>query len=211
MNRPKLLKLAFTLSIITIGYNVIEGIVATFFGISDETLALFGFGLDSFVEVLSGLGIAHMVMRLQKHPVSERDPFEVTALRVTGTAFYILTGGLLVGAALAIYYQAEPITTRVGIIVSIISIATMYILYRAKLRVGKKLDSAPIIADANCTKACFYLSFVLLAASLIYEWLRIPYIDAIGSLGIAWYAFKEGKEAFEKAKTKSLTCSDDSC
>lgn len=207
----KHLRVALILSLITIGYNALEGLVSTFFGASDETLALFGFGVDSFVEVLSGLGIAHMVMRMQKNPVAERDRFEKTALQITGTAFYLLTAGLVIGAGLAIFSQAEPETTKVGIIISVISIATMYFLYREKLKVGKALDSAPIISDANCTKTCFYLSFILLGSSVLYELFSIPYVDALGSLGIAWYAFKEGEEAFEKAKSGNLRCSDDCC
>ncbi len=84
----KRLHYALILSYVTIGYNVIEGIVSTFFGASDETLALFGFGLDSFVEVLSGVGIAHMIYRMKRNPVKERDNFEITALKITGTALY---------------------------------------------------------------------------------------------------------------------------
>lgn len=66
----KLLHIALALSLITIFYNMAEGTVSVYFGLDDETLALFGFGTDSFVEVISGLGIAHMVMRiktLRKH------------------------------------------------------------------------------------------------------------------------------------------------
>jgi divalent metal cation (Fe/Co/Zn/Cd) transporter len=207
----KHLQVALILSLITIGYNSLEGLVSTFFGASDETLALFGFGVDSFVEVLSGLGIAHMVMRMKKNPVGERDRFEKTALQITGSAFYVLTAGLVIGAGLAIFSGAAPETTRAGIIISVISIATMYFLYKAKLKVGKVLDSAPIISDANCTKTCFYLSFILLGSSVLYEAFSIPYVDALGSLGIAWYAFKEGKEAFEKANSGNLGCSDDCC
>lgn len=210
-NRSKLLNTALILSIVTITYNAVEGGVATFFGATDETLALFGFGVDSFVEVLSGLGIAHMVIRMRKNKNVQRDTFEKNALRITGTAFYILVVGLVVGSALAFYTGAEPRTTLAGIIISLISIATMYFLYRMKLNVGQKLNSAPIISDAKCTKTCFYLSFILLGSSLLYQWFQIPYVDAIGSLGIAWYAFKEGREAFEKAKSKNLSCADDCC
>ncbi|MDT0642660.1 cation transporter [Zunongwangia sp. F363] len=202
---------AMILSVITIAYNTIEGIVSTFFGASDETLALFGFGLDSFVEVLSGVGIAHMIYRMKRNSINERDKFEITALRITGTALYILTAGLIVGAGISIFNQSEPETTMAGIIVAGISILTMYFLYAEKMKVGKKLDSKPIISDAKCTKTCFYLSFILLASSLIYEIWQIPYIDALGSIGIAWYAWKEGKEAFENAKSKSLSCSSDCC
>jgi divalent metal cation (Fe/Co/Zn/Cd) transporter len=75
-----------------------------------------------------------------------------------------------------------------------------------KLKIGTALDSDPIIADANCTKICFYLSFILLTSSILYEVLGIRFIDEIGSLGIAWIAFNEAKESFEKARNKSLVC-----
>lgn len=205
----KLYKLAFLLSMITIFYNFIEGIISTIFGATDDTLALFGFGVDSFVEVLSGIGIAHMIMRMKKHPVHKRDSFEITALKITGTAFYLLVAGLTIGAIMSVILDSQPQTTRVGIIISVISILTMYFLYRTKLNVGNKLKSEPIISDAHCTKTCFYLSFILLISSVAWEFFKIPYIDAAGSLGIAWYAFKEGREAFEKANT--ITLSADSC
>jgi len=76
----------------------------------------------------------------------------------------------------------------------------------AKLKVGKALNSDAIISDAHCTKTCFYLSFILLGASGLYEIFKIGYFDILGSLGIAYYAFKEGKEAFEKIKSGNLAC-----
>lgn len=206
---PGLLQVASILALITIVYNILEGIISTFFGFEHDTLALFGFGVDSFVEVISGIGIAHMIFRMKRNPVSQRDQFERLALRITGSAFFVLTIGLITGAVLDIYYRAQPVTTIAGIIVSIISIGTMYYLYRKKLQVGRALDSAPIISDAHCTKTCFYLSFILLGSSIIYESFNIPFVDAAGSLGIAWYAFKEGKEAFEKARRLDLNCADD--
>ena len=209
INTRQLRQQAYILSLITIGYNLLEGGVSTYYGTQDETLALFGFGVDSFVEVLSGIGITHMILRMKKHPVERRDEFETTALRITGTAFYLLVAGLLIGSVLAIISQARPETTVVGIIISVLSILTMYILYRRKLKVGYALNSDPILSDAKCTKTCFYLSFILLGSSLVYELFRLPYVDAIGSLGIAWYAFSEGREAFEKARTRKLACTDD--
>ena len=210
-NTNRLLQIAMILSLITIFYNLAEGVISTFFGAEDETLALFGFGVDSFVEVISGLGIAHMIWRMRNNSVEKRDSFEITALRITGVAFYILTAGLVAGSVLTLYLGSKPETTVVGIIISVISIFTMYFLYRFKLNVGEKLDSAPIISDAKCTKTCFYLSFILLGSSTLYELFSVPFIDALGSLGIAWYAFKEGREAFEKAKTGKVTCCDDNC
>lgn len=206
MNRNKLLQTALVLSIITVAYNIVEGLVSVGFGVSDDALALLGFGVDSFVEVISGIGILHLVIRLKFTKNETPDKFERQALRITGFSFYLLTLGLIVGSALNIYTGTKPETTVVGVIVSSVSIATMYFLMKAKLKVGKQLGSNAIIADANCTKTCFYLSFILLASSLLYHFTGIGWVDVLGSLGIAWFAFTEGREAFEKAKAQTHSC-----
>jgi len=207
-----LIRKAFALSLITIFYNIAEGLISIYFGAGDETLALLGFGVDSFVEVISGIGIAHMIFRMKYSKVQTQDTFEKTALTVTGTAFYLLTVGLIFGSVLNIIYNVKPQTTVPGIIIAGISILTMYWLMTSKLKVGKELNSDAIIADANCTKTCFYLSFILLISSGLYELFGIAYFDVLGSLGIAYFAFKEGREAFEKVKSGKLMCNcDDHC
>ncbi len=207
-----LIRTAFALSLITIFYNIVEGLISVYFGAGDETLVLLGFGVDSFVEVISGIGIAHMIMRMKYSKVQTQDTFEKTALTITGTAFFLLTTGLIVGSVLNIIYNVRPETTLPGIIIASISILTMYWLMTSKLKVGRELNSDAIIADANCTKTCFYLSFILLLSSGLYELFAIAYFDVLGSLGIAWFAFKEGREAFEKVKSGKLMCNcDDHC
>jgi divalent metal cation (Fe/Co/Zn/Cd) transporter len=206
MNRKKLLRRALLLSIITIGYNIAEGIISVSFGITDDTLALLGFGVDSFVEVISGIGILHLVIRLQRATDESPDRFERQALRITGFAFYLLAAGLVIGSAINAYLGTKPETTIVGIIISSVSILTMWFLMQAKLNVGKQLGSNAIIADANCTRTCFYLSFLLLASSLLYELSGISWIDILGSLGIAWFAFTEGREAYVKAQKRNYSC-----
>lgn len=203
----KLIKIAFILSLITIFYNLVEGLVSVYFGFTDETLALAGFGIDSFVEVLSGLGIMHLVVRMKNGTVEQRDGFERTALKITGFSFYLLTAGLIIGSILNVYFDSKPDTTLAGIIIAGISLLTMYLLIIFKMDVGKKLKSDAIIADANCTKTCFILSIILLISSLGFELFKIGFLDIAGSLGIAYYAFKEGKESFEKARSNKLSCS----
>lgn len=204
-------RLALILSFITIGYNIIEGLVSVGFGLQDETLALFGFGLDSFVEVISGIGVAHMVLRIRSNPKSSRDQFETTALKITGAGFYLLTAGLTASSLLSIYLGHKPETTIWGIIVGLVSILSMGTLIHFKLKVGNALHSEAILADANCTKACLYLSVIILISSLIYELTGFGYIDSLGSLGIAYFAFKEGKESFDKAKGKACCSCHGSC
>lgn len=204
----KLYKVAFGLALFTIFYNVLEGLISTYLGFEDESLALFGFGADSFIEVISGLGIAHMIIRIKNNPESKRDGFERTALRITGIAFYILVVALVITSVYNIWIGHKPITTFWGVVISGISIVVMWALVVWKRRVGNQLNSSPILADANCTMVCVYMSVILLVSSGIYELFGIPYIDSLGTLGLAYFAFKEGKECFEKAKNDTHCCCD---
>jgi len=202
---------ALWLSGATIAYNIVEGVVSVWFGVNDEALALFGFGADSFIEVISAIGIAHMVIRLRKHGAERRDAFERTALRITGGAFYALTATLLATAGLSVWFGHEPESTVAGIVISLISIGFMWALIRAKISVGTALNSAPIIADANCSKVCLRMSIILLASSAIYYATGLGFVDALGAVGLAWYSFKEGRECFEKASAPTAVCTDDCC
>lgn len=211
-NRISLYKWASALALITIVYNIAEGIISVYFGAEDETIALFGFGLDSFVEVISGAGIWHMINRLRKNSDGNSDSFEKQALKITGTAFYILAFGLAATSILNIFKGHQPETTFWGIIIASVSILTMWILIHYKINVGKQLNSSAIIADANCTKACLYLSVILLLSSAGYELTGIGGLDSLGAVFIAGLSLKEGHEAFQKAKgNMSCACTQNDC
>ncbi|MCR4291760.1 MAG: cation transporter [Candidatus Kuenenia sp.] len=201
-----LYKWASALALITIFYNIAEGGVSVGFGLGDETVSLFGFGLDSFVEVISGIGIWHMVRRQRKNPAAGPDIFERQALRITGFAFYLLTFGLAGTAIVNIFTHHHPETTFWGIIIAAVSIVTMWILIHYKVKIGKALRSPAILADANCTKTCVYLSFALLFASIGYELTGIGWFDSIGAVVIAGFSWKEGRESFLKAKGIGCKC-----
>jgi divalent metal cation (Fe/Co/Zn/Cd) transporter len=200
-----LYKWALGLAVFTIFYNIAEGLVSTYMGFEDGSLALFGFGADSFIEVISGLGIAHMIIRIQRNN-SNRDNFEKTALRITGFSFYFLVGGLIITSVYNIWTGHNPTTTFIGVVISIISIVVMSALMLLKRKVGNKLNSEAILADAACTKVCIYMSIILLVSSGIYELTHFPYIDSMGTLGLSYFAFKEGRECFEKAKNDQHCC-----
>jgi divalent metal cation (Fe/Co/Zn/Cd) transporter len=199
-DQRKLLRIALGLAVFTILYNIVEGLISTYFGYQDETLALFGFGVDSFIEVLSGFGIAHMVFRIQNNPESNRDDFERTALRVTGYAFFLLVIGLTGTSLYNIWIGHTPETTLWGVIISLVSIVVMWVLVFWKRKIGRQLNSAAILADAECTKVCIFMSLILLISSGVYELTRFAFMDILGTLGLAFLSFKEGRECFEKAK-----------
>lgn len=205
--KEKLYATANLLSVITILYNFVEGIVSMRLGAADETLVLFGFGVDSFIEVFSAVGVWHMIRRINANGGETRDDFERLALRITGVSFYLLTVGLALTAVVNFLQHHKPETTFWGIVISLVSISCMWLLIHYKTKVGKALDSAGILADAACSRACLYLSVVLLLASLGYEMTGIASLDAIGALLVAWLAWKEGREAFGKAKGLNYSCS----
>jgi divalent metal cation (Fe/Co/Zn/Cd) transporter len=187
----------------------VEGVVSTWFGAVDDSITLLGFGVDSFIEALSGLGIAHMVVRTRDHPGAPRGRFERTALRVTGAAFFALAAGLCVTIVVNVLSGHRPETTVAGVVISLVSIAVMLWLIRAKTRVGRELQSPAILADASCTKVCVYMSLVLLAASAAYELTGFAYLDDLGAAGLAYLSVGEGRECFRNSNNDDLcACAD---
>jgi len=197
----RLYGMALWMAIFTILYNLAEGVISMVFGISNDSLTLFGFGADSFIEVISGVGIASMVFRIRKNEEDLHNRFEKRALRVTGTAFYLLVAGLVLSAGYNLITGHKPESTMWGVIISVISIVVMIILLILKLRVGTKLNSPAIIADAHCTRVCIYMSVVLLVSSAVYELTGFGWTDILGTVGLAWFSFTEGRECFIKAKS----------
>lgn len=205
--KDKLYSQANYLALFTIIYNVVEGIVAVWLGAADETLALFGFGLDSFIEVISAVGVWHMLRRIRSNAGETRDEFEQRSLRITGFAFYILSVGLILTAVINLYQQHKPETTLWGFVVSLVSISFMWYLIHHKNRVGTALGSPAILADAACSRACVYMSVVLMISSFGYELTGFGSLDSIGAILIAWLTFREGRESFEKARGMDCSCS----
>ena len=202
-------KYALWLALFTIIYNFAEGFISIYFGNQDETLTLFGFGIDSFIEVLSGIGILAMVLRIRQNTDAPRSQFERTALRITGSSFYLLAAGLGITALYNLFTAHKPATTLPGLIISLISIAVMWMLVLGKRKVGRTLGSSSILADANCTMVCIYMSIVLLASILIYQLTGFGLVDSLGALGLIYFSVREGKEAFEKAAGIEDDCCSD--
>ncbi len=191
---------ALLLALFTVTYDLAEGLFSIYFASRGGTLTLLGFGIDSFIEIASGIGILVMVLRVRRNPESRRSQFERAALQVTGWSFYIFSAGIGITAVFELVTGRRPEATLPGLLISLASIVVMTVLVYGKRRVGRALNSPPIIADANCSLVCVYMSLVLLASVVVYRLTGFTFVDVLGVAGLIYFSIDEGKEALEDAE-----------
>lgn len=175
---------------ITIGYNVVEAVIALSAGAIASSAALIGFGLDSVVEVLSAAAVAWQF--------AARDPEtrERVALRIIAISFFALAAYVTVEAGLSIAGVRDPEPSPVGIVLAAVSLAVMPVLSLLERRTGTELGSASAVADSKQTLLCAYLSAALLVGLLLNSLLGWSWADAVAALVIAGFAVREGVEAW---------------
>ena len=174
----------------TITYNVIEGGIALIAGGVASSAALIGFGLDSFVEVLSAAAIAWQFSAAD--PESREKP----ALRVISVSFFALAAYVSVDAVLSLAGVREPAHSPVGIALAAISLVVMPVVSLLERRAGRELGSTSAVADSKQTLICAYLSATLLIGLLLNSLLGWAWADSVAALVIAGFAVKEGLEAW---------------
>ena len=197
VERPALLRRGLLLEYLTVGWNVIEGVIAVGAGIAAGSPALIGFGIDSFVESVSG-GV--LIWRLRSELAGNDDDeaverLELRARQLVGVAFLILAAYVIVDALRSLVGQERPDASPVGIVLTTLSIAVMLWLARAKRQTGEALDSRALIADSNQTYACWYLSVAALAGLALNAVLGLWWADPVAALVIAGFLIREGIEA----------------
>lgn len=198
--QPDWRRRAVQLSILTILYNLVEGGVSMAFGWADDSVALFGFGADSFIEVASALLV---LWKLLEHGSLAR---ERKATLGIGWLFLWLGAAVAGGALLQLAGHRHPPTTVPGLVISALSLAFMVFLWRAKLRVAQALDSATVAADAACSRACIQLSAVLFVGSLVF--LLAPalwWVDAAAALALSLLIAREGWGMVRAARSPAFT------
>ncbi|MBL8778322.1 MAG: cation transporter [Acidimicrobiales bacterium] len=178
----------------TIGWNVIECVIAVAAGTAAGSIALIGFGLDSAVEVASASVIVWQFRAERRHGVDERR--EQIALRLIALSFFALAAYVTVQSAFDLFGAGEAGTSAVGIALAAISLLVMPALAVMKRRTGQALGSRTLIADAAETFLCTYLSAVLLVGLLLNATVGWWWADPLAALVIAGLALKEGREAW---------------
>jgi divalent metal cation (Fe/Co/Zn/Cd) transporter len=195
--RESLLRRALRLEYLTVGWNVIEGLVAVTAALAAGSIALLGFGIDSFVECASGLVL---VWRLtaEQHGMAEEavENIDRRAHKLVGVSLFLLACYIAFDAVHALWRQERPDATLVGIVLTAVSIVAMIWLARAKRRAAAALRSRALEADAFQTTACFWLSIITLAGVGLNAALGWWWADPLAALGMTWFVGREGMEAW---------------
>lgn len=187
-------KKALNLSYFTVGYNIIEGIVSILVALLSGSVALLGFGLDSFVESFSGF---IMIWRFKKkRRPQEEEKIENRAVRLVGYTFFILAFYVAFESIKKLYQFEAPNPSILGIIIAILSIIIMPILSHMKYQTGKLLKSRSLIADSKETLACAALSIALLIGLGLNYFFGLWQADPVIGLVIAAFLIREGYESF---------------
>ena len=198
MSPERLERRARRLSYFTVGYNLLEGAASVAAGAAAGSVALVGFGLDSFVESLSG-GV--MIWRFRERgsiDAHARERLERRAVRLVGYTFLLLGAYVLFESARKLWTGERPEPTALGIAITVLSLVVMPALFVAKRRTATRLGSRSLAADAKQTLACTMLSVGVLAglvANLALGWWQA---DPIIGLVVGMVLLREGREALHQ-------------
>ncbi|MEO7146033.1 MAG: cation transporter [Bryobacteraceae bacterium] len=177
----------------TIVYNSLEGLIAILSGLLAGSVALMGFGIDSIIEVTSGLGLVWR-LRSDVNP-ARRERAERLSLRMVGICFVALAVYVTADALTSLVRSESPSESVPGIMLAIASLIVMPLLARAKRRVAARIGSAALSGDAQQSQLCAYLSAILLAGLLLNAVLGWWWADPLAALIMVPVIAREGVEA----------------
>ncbi|STX33335.1 cation diffusion facilitator family transporter [Kocuria rosea] len=180
----------------TVGYNVIEGIVAVTAGLMAGLVSVVGFGIDSGIESIAAVLVALRLSARLCHGETDEHK-EKIALRLVAVTFFILAAYVTVEGIRSLIAGEAPESSPVSIIILVASLIIMPILAAAKKKVGTALSDNLILADAAETRICVLLSVSTLTGLIIFALTGAAWVDPVAGFIIAAFAIHEGKEAWE--------------
>lgn len=187
---------AFFYAKFTIAYNVIEAAVAVTAGAVAGAISLVGFGVDSGIEVAA----ATVVLVRLRATIRGEEPDEHKerrALKFIAVTFFALAAYVVLVGCRDLITGEKPAISVVGIVLTGLSIIVMPWLAWAKRKAGEQMGSALVIADAAETRLCAWLSLSTFAGLVAFALFGLAWIDAVAGFVIAFFAIREGREAWE--------------
>jgi divalent metal cation (Fe/Co/Zn/Cd) transporter len=191
--RSSLVRRGRLLAWFTILWNAAEGVVGIASGIAAGSIALVGFGVDSYVEVFAG---AVVLWRLSREGLGGHlsEQAEQRAVRLIATTFFLLAAGVGAESLRKLATGERPEESTIGLVLAVVSLAVMPLLAHAKRRVGRELGSRALTADATETDLCVWLSAILLAGLGLNSLFGWWWADPVAGLAIVAIAAREGWE-----------------
>jgi divalent metal cation (Fe/Co/Zn/Cd) transporter len=195
--RPRLLARALRLEYLTVGWNLIEGVIAIAAALAAGSVALLGFGIDSFVESASGSVLIWRLLAERRSTDAERiEHVERRARRLVAASLALLAAYIAWDSITSILAGERPEPSLVGIVLAAASLAVMWWLAREKRRVGVALGSRAMTADAFQTDACFWLSLFLLVGIGANALFGLWWADPLAAVGMTVFIAREAVEAW---------------
>jgi divalent metal cation (Fe/Co/Zn/Cd) transporter len=188
----------------TIAWNTLEGLVGIAAGLAAGSIALIGFGIDSYVEVFAG---AVILWRLaaERHGQEISEAAERRAVRLIAVTFLLLAAGVAVESTRKLVTGEHPQESLIGIALAVVSLVVMPLLARAKRRVGRQLGNQALQPAATETTLCVWLSAILLAGLSLNALFGWWWADPVAAYGIVYIAAREGIENWQ-AETVDDCC-----
>ncbi len=195
--RAGLLRRALHLELLTVGWNLAEGLIAVTAALAAGSVALLGFGIDSFVESASGGILLWRLLEEKKGMAAcEIERLDHRARRLVAVSLFALAAWVAFDAARALLEREEPRASWVGIGLTTVSIFVMIWLARAKRHTAAGLGSRALEADAFQTTACWWLSILTLLGIGLNATLGWWWADPVAALAMTPLILHEGREAW---------------
>ncbi len=200
------LKKAYFLVFLTILYNLLESGFSIYFGISEDSIALAGFGVDSLIEIGSALFVYLRLRKETDNSPSQILNYERKATFWIGSLFLLLSLTVISASIHRFLNFIPPQTTVPGIIISSLSLTTMFFLWKSKIGLAKHFDSSTLLNDASCTLECLKLSFVLFLGSILYNFYpELWWADLLAGIILAILIGKEGLLIIKASRKDNFT------
>jgi divalent metal cation (Fe/Co/Zn/Cd) transporter len=191
--RTDLIQRGERLEYFTILWNSVECLISVGAGIAAGSIALVGFGLDSFIEVISG---SALLWRMKSDQDGEqRERAERFSLRIVGFCFLALAAYVAIDSIHSLLHKSGPERSVVGIAIGVAALFVMPLLAKAKRNVGRAIRSPAMIADSQQTQFCMYLSAILVVGLLLNFFFGWWWSDSVAALGMVPIIANEGIEA----------------
>jgi divalent metal cation (Fe/Co/Zn/Cd) transporter len=194
--RSLLVRQAFWLEWLTIGWMIIEAVVATASGIVAGSISLVAFGIDSFIELASACVLVWRLSVELKRGRAFSEKAERIASRIAGGLLFALAAYVVAAAAWGLWQREGEVFSWPGLVVTVLAIPVMYLLAKRKLAVAGRIGSRALRADAVESITCGWLAFVVVVGLLVQLALGAWWVDSVTSLAILWFLIKEAREAW---------------